>query len=493
LRGGYQGNRGGSRGGEEGSKERRNLRLDDRTGRLAKEHLHRDDRRQLFQAKVEEEQRQKMLRAALAARHTQCCRLLGLHAPETPMLPHYPEFYLSGGKWIPMPAPPLPVPDEREWIPPLMAVLPPEAYRPGDPPLPHPRQIYPPGVCPEEPPPPSPPPPRTPEATDTFQDICKYYDRLYYRGEAGEALEDRVRAASRSPSPPISSKRARLSPVSCSPLLPSISPPPGSVTTLSPGDYRSPSPVSRPTTTSLVTPSLSRSPPREEEDELCSQPLSSSTLLPPGSPVLPLPPSHPVGPPLLEARLQPKWRATRDPASGRLYYYHKVTRLVQWMVPWWSGPGLEGVTESPGKGLSIETNDTDNEEERGEDGEDTDTEDDSDEEDVDITESKDEGPEDEQIPDSDLSASEKRMLMRMRGRTKEERTTIRRMKKERDKERREQERVISRERHTRHRRDGLVMEHLVPARISEKDKVDLMTFKEMRERLINKDKIRDNR
>jgi len=65
------------------------------------------------------------------------------------------------------------------------------------------------------------------------------------------------------------------------------------------------------------------------------------------------------------------------------------------------------------------------------------------------------------------------------------------MKKERDKERREQERVISRERHTRHRRDGLVMEHLVPARISEKDKVDLMTFKEMRERLINKDKIRE--
>ena len=36
--------------------------------------ISRDDRRQLFQAKVEEEQRQKVLRASLSARHTQCCR-----------------------------------------------------------------------------------------------------------------------------------------------------------------------------------------------------------------------------------------------------------------------------------------------------------------------------------------------------------------------------------------------------------------------------------
>merc|ERR1712106_1281053 len=65
------------------------------------------------------------------------------------------------------------------------------------------------------------------------------------------------------------------------------------------------------------------------------------------------------------------------------------------------------------------------------------------------------------------------------------------LKKERDRERREHERMFNRERHTRHRRDGLVEEHLVPARISEKDKADLMTFKEMRERLLNKDKIRE--
>ena len=100
-------------------------------------------------------------------------------------------------------------------------------------------------------------------------------------------------------------------------------------------------------------------------------------------------------------------------------------------------------------------------------------------------------PEVSEIPDSDLSASEKRMLLRMRNRTKEERRNMRRIKREKFKERHEQERIVTRERHRRHRRDGLVTEHLVPARIHDKDKVDLMTFKEMRERLLNKDKIRE--
>jgi hypothetical protein len=53
LRGGYQGRGGAHRGDGGHQAERRNLRLDDRTGRLAREHLHRDDRRQLFQAKVD--------------------------------------------------------------------------------------------------------------------------------------------------------------------------------------------------------------------------------------------------------------------------------------------------------------------------------------------------------------------------------------------------------------------------------------------------------
>jgi hypothetical protein len=195
-------------------------------------------------------------------------------------------------------------------------------------------------------------------------------------------------------------------------------------------------------------------------------------------------------------KLPPKWRTARD-SSGRVYYYHSVTRVTQWDPPAmdqeeeeeWSGG------EHASTNHSVETADTDEEEDRSEEGDDTDTEDDSEEESEDNTSENGgdikEEAEDGEIPDSDLSASEKRMLMRMRGRTKEERTNMRRLKKERDRERREHERMFNRERHTRHRRDGLVEEHLVPARISEKDKADLMTFKEMRERLLNKDKIRE--
>ena len=138
----------------------------------------------------------------------------------------------------------------------------------------------------------------------------------------------------------------------------------------------------------------------------------------------------------------------------------------------------------------VETAETDSEEDQGEEGEDTDTEEDSEEETEENTAPEPE-PEVGDIPDSDLSATEKRMLLRMRRRTKEERRNLRRLKREKLKERHEQERLVTRERHKRHRRDGLVEEHLVPARISDKDKLDLMTFKEIRERLLNKDKIRE--
>merc|ERR1719341_2002267 len=224
--------------------------------------------------------------------------------------------------------------------------------------------------------------------------------------------------------------------------LPSPSPP-GSATTLSP-DYRSPSPAPRPAT--LVTPPLPQTPPPDEE---LAQPLAlpaddsftennlpqmsnggfdqsvqSPSYTPPLDSAAPLPPS-------LEAMLLPKWRAARD-SSNRIYYYHRQTKVTQWEVPWADPIASADI----GRPLTIETGDTDTEEERGEDGEDTDTEDDSEDEDVEMTgeAGKEDVPE-EQIPDSDLSASEKRMLMRMRGRTKEERSNMRRMKKERDEER----------------------------------------------------------
>ena len=150
---------------------RKGLRLDDRTGRLCKSNLNREDRRMLFQAKVEEEKRQKMLRQAITANHNQCCQLLNLQSNVTPMLPKYPEFYFSGGKWVPMPPAPLPI--DPSWTPPLMAALPPEAFRPDDPPLPNPRSVYPPGCCPD--------PPQENviimEQSETVADICAYYDK----------------------------------------------------------------------------------------------------------------------------------------------------------------------------------------------------------------------------------------------------------------------------------------------------------------------------
>ena len=67
---------------------------------------------------------------------------------------------------------------------------------------------------------------------------------------------------------------------------------------------------------------------------------------------------------------------------------------------------------------------------------------------------------------SDLSAHEKELLLKTnRKKSKEERQNERRYKRERDREKREYERKRRRERHGKHRRDGLVQEHLIPVSI----------------------------
>lgn len=67
--------------------------------------------------------------------------------------------------------------------------------------------------------------------------------------------------------------------------------------------------------------------------------------------------------------------------------------------------------------------------------------------------------------DSDLSQAEKELLLRIpRKKSKEERQHERRQKRERDREKREYERKRRRERHGKHKRDGLVVEHLIPVR-----------------------------
>ena len=465
------------------SGNRRNLRLDDRTGRLSRSNLHRDDRRMLFQAKVEEEQRQKVMRTAVSARHDQCCKLLSLDPANTPLLPKYPEFYLSAGKWIPMPPPPLSV--DPAWTTPKMAALPPEAFKSGDPPLPNPRFVYPPGCCPE----PAETLQQTLKTSESEAEICAYYDKLYYGSRA---------TSPRSPlSAAISAQLERKRHVS------------GASVDISP-DYRSPSPVHRsatpPTSLSFLSSAASEDPVLETRR---AEPCSPELQEPPGlqHEVRPvnsqvgrtasanLGPHQPQAAATSEAglvvRLPPRWRAARD-SSGRVYYYHAATRQAQWQPP--EDDPEEAEAESDRQlsqqAYRVETAETDSEEDQGEEGEDTDTEEDSEEETEDSAAPEPE-PEVGDIPDSDLSATEKRMLLRMRRRTKEERRNMRRLKREKLKERHEQERLVTRERHKRHRRDGLVEEHLVPARISDKDKLDLMTFKEMRERLLNKDKIRE--
>merc|ERR1711881_757462 len=122
-------------------------------------------------------------------------------------------------------------------------------------------------------------------------------------------------------------------------------------------------------------------------------------------------------------KLPPKWKTARD-SSGRVYYYHSITRVTQWDPPTMEQEEEWAGGEHSTNNHSVETADTDDEDDRSEEGEDTDTEDDSEEESEDMSENggdDKEEAEDGEIPDSDLSASEKRMLMRMRGRTKEER------------------------------------------------------------------------
>ena len=157
-------------------RERRNLRLDDNTGRLRLFGLSREDRRTLFEGKIAEESRQKTLRTAIETRHAQCCRLLGLNPGTTPLFDSYPDYYLVGDRWLPMPSAPegLTLP----WVVPNMACLPYDAYRPEDPKFTNPRDIYPPGVCPQEPPP-KPRIIKVPGAQSTDLEVMLYYEEMY--------------------------------------------------------------------------------------------------------------------------------------------------------------------------------------------------------------------------------------------------------------------------------------------------------------------------
>merc|ERR1712029_745396 len=92
---------------------------------------------------------------------------------------------------------------------------------------------------------------------------------------------------------------------------------------------------------------------------------------------------------------------------------------------------------------------------------------------------------------SDLSAQERHLLQlrkSTKGKSKEERKYQVKLKNEQNREKREYERKRRKERHGKHRSSGLVAEKLIPKRT---DKTDLMSFEEIRERLANRDAIRE--
>ena len=193
----------------------------------------------------------------------------------------------------------------------------------------------------------------------------------------------------------------------------------------------------------------------------------------------------------LTIKLPSSWRIAKD-SEGRIYYYNTTTKETQWQPP--DGTDATQVSEdSPlhenttsvsmtAHHIDVEEASTDSEDDDedmkgvADDGEDLLMDEDGDESDIDEEDDNDLGLDMEldaksldnpQGPYSDLSAEERSLLLRFSKLSKEERQNERRQKRERDREKREYERKRRRERHGKHRKDGLVQEHLIPVSIKQ--------------------------
>ena len=180
-------------------------------------------------------------------------------------------------------------------------------------------------------------------------------------------------------------------------------------------------------------------------------------------------------------KLPSSWRVTRD-SRGRVYYYNMRTKETQWVPP----QGTETLEETTIQNQSDEGQsshqidvlgtapESDDDIDDGskvdspmdEDGDESDIDEDDDADlnlDMDLDAKSIDNP---QGPYSDLSDQERNILLRFSKLSKEERQNERRQKRERDREKKEYERKRRRERHGKHRKDGLVTEHLIPVCIS---------------------------
>lgn len=498
-------------------------RFDDQSGLL---HLHsseynlsREHRRQLFRLRAETETREKERRVLLQKQHENKCYYLRLNAALTPMFPQYPEYFLDHtGQWAAMP-PPYPE-VEVTWGYATMAHLPLEAFSDRDPPLPNPSYYYPPGVVevsylygmppeeepvevappilPEEPqepfidlrkielPPENPPPPPPPVPRISMMEEDE--DESSSSGSSTSSIHRHTQQQPPMPSDPIpflSSESSDQIPFLSNdrniPLTTELE-----FTQENSSDLTHPEPSMQTDSqraSSTVVPSFSTIPTSTNSNGY----LSASIVI----------------------RLPPKWKTAKS-AEGRTYYYNCQTKETRWDPPIVAGED-EGVEEVDSLMMDLETASTDSDEPmepKEEDG-DTDDEDDDDDDEEEGSLKQDNQTELEIIA-SDLSAQEKELLLTKK-KSREERRHERRQKRERDREKREYERKRRRERHGRHRKAGLVQEHLIPVRErarntsknkrsksqcclqkrTEKDKVDLMTFTEIKERLANRDAIRE--
>jgi hypothetical protein len=174
-------------------------------------------------------------------------------------------------------------------------------------------------------------------------------------------------------------------------------------------------------------------------------------------------------------RLPPRWKVAKD-AEGRVYYYNTRTKETSWEPPKCDDESSSVVERRDDEGAdstlyNIETASTESEGDKDDDEDeedDGDTDDEDDEEEGENGESganavKRQQAEMDILASSDLSVAEKELLLaNKKKKSKEERQHERRQKRERDREKREYERKRRRERHGKHRKDGLVTEHLIP-------------------------------
>ncbi|XP_071745910.1 histone-lysine N-methyltransferase SETD2 [Lepeophtheirus salmonis] len=397
-------------------------RWDDRSGKLHRNKISREERRQLFALRVKQQEEEKKKRELLLEHHRNKCFYLNLPSDETPMFPHYPDFVFNpeDGNWYQMPEPYPRV--NVTWGYATMAELPSEAYQGGDEPLPNRAYLYPPGVVPVSylygi-------PLTTPE---------DYYKQLELQQQPPSIPNSEIDSSQFPEQVPM--ETVRKSPCSNNTGLSKLKRPDEVPKLESSENFTNVS--SSPTPFHL-----------EHSNEVMSEPLETlDPSVPKQTTELPvsITKSSTVSSSSTSKKqraeiiikLPPKWKMALDP-NGRPYFYNLFTKCTQWEPPSHSAEDKsESDVGESADVVEIDTLSTDSDEDNGEEeGEESDEDDDdeSDEENSAPTSgNQSECRVDEMA--SDLSGKEKEILLQLpKKKTKEERQHERRQKRERDRE-----------------------------------------------------------